>query len=173
MPTISGIPESREAAEYYFKYINRITSDNIVSVLENQLEETTALLRGISEEKSLFRYAQGKWSIRESWGHVNDAERVFTSRALWFARRLGEPMPSFDQDVAVANSAADSVSWASHVDEFRAIRSASNAFFRNLPPDAWMRSGTASGNPFTVRALAYVVAGHTVHHVAILREKYL
>ncbi len=168
-----GLPERTEAAEYYFTYIERITSADIVGVLETQTDETTAFLRGISEEKSLYRYAPGKWSIRQAWNHVNDAERVFVCRALWFARGFESPMPSFEQEIAVAAAGANEVPWARHVDEFRQIRLATLAFFRNLPPEAWKRSGTASGNPFSVRALAYIVAGHVVHHTGILRERYL
>lgn len=168
-----GVPERNEAAEYYFNYIGRIKSGDVVKVLEEQIEETTEFLRGISEEKSLYRYAPDKWSIRQMWGHVNDAERVFLFRGLWFARKLETPLPSFEQDVAVVAAESDRVPWVRHVEEFRHIRQASVAFFRDLPGDAWQRRGTASGNPFTVRALAYIIAGHVDHHVALLKEKYL
>lgn len=168
-----GLPERDEAAPYYFTYIDRIAGADIHGVLQSQAEEAPAFLRGISEEKSLYRYAPGKWSIRQMWNHVNDAERVFVSRALWFARGFETPLPSFDQEVAVDAAAADAVEWTRHVDEFRRIRMATIAFFRNLPADAWQRRGTASGNAFTVRSLAYIVAGHTVHHMTILRERYL
>jgi hypothetical protein len=106
------------------------------------------------------------------WGHVNDTERVFLMRALWFARKFDTPLPSFDQDIAVAAANSDGISWARHVEEFREIRLATISFFRNLSEEAWMRAGTASGNPFTVRACAYIVAGHVTHHEAVLREKY-
>jgi hypothetical protein len=168
-----GIPEHTEAAPYYFNYIDLITSTDITGVLESQLDETTAFLRGISEEKSLYRYAPGKWSIRQAWSHVNDAERVFVSRGLWFARGFESPLPSFDQDVAVGAARADTIPWVRHINEFHHIRLATVDFFRNLPDEAWKRSGTASGNLFTVRAIAYIVAGHTVHHMTILRERYL
>jgi hypothetical protein len=104
---------------------------------------------------------------------VNDAERVFVFRALWFARGFDSPLPSFDQNVAVSTAYSDERSWQSHVDEFRAIRAATLAFFENLPDDAWMRRGVASGNAVTVRALAYIVAGHVAHHMKILHERYL
>jgi hypothetical protein len=173
MGRMIGLPERTEAAEYYFTYIDRITSPDIVSVLETQADETAAFLSGISEEKSLYRYAPNKWSIRQAWNHVNDAERVFVYRALWFARGFESPLPSFEQEIAVRGAQADAIEWSRHVEEFRQIRRATLAFFRNLPPEAWKRSGTASGNPFTVHALAYIVAGHVVHHMGILRERYL
>jgi hypothetical protein len=166
-------PQPNEAASYYSIYIDRITSDDIVEVLAGQLDETVAFLSGISEEQSLNRYAQGKWSMRELLGHVNDTERVFTFRALWFARGFQDPLPGFDQEIGFKAAESDRISWANHVDEFRAIRSATLAFFRNLPEEAWSRSGIASDSSVTVRALAYIVAGHVSHHVAILRERYL
>lgn len=170
---MTGRPEAYEAAPYYFPYIDRITSQDVVSTLESQLEEIPVFLSGISEEKSLHRYAPEKWSIRELWNHVNDTERAFVFRALWFSRGFDSPLPSFDQNIASAAAKADEISWARHVEEFRVIRLATVALFRNLPSEAWMRSGIASGNPFTVRALAYITAGHAVHHAAILRERYL
>ena len=168
-----GPPERNEAAPYYFTYIDRISSDNIAGLLEHQLEETLAFLSGISEEKSLHRYSPGKWSIRQVLNHVNDTERVFLFRALWFARGFDSPLPSFDENICAGAARADEFSWASHVEEFRRIRLATLAFFRNLPAAAWMRSGVASGNSFTVRALAYILAGHVAHHTAILQERYL
>ncbi len=168
-----GRPQPNEAATYYSTYTDLITSDDIQSVLASQLQETSAVLSEISEEQSLHRYAPDKWSMRQLMSHVNDTERIFVSRAVWFARGFQEPLPSFDQNTCVAAAEADRVPWASHLEEFRAIRSATIAFFRNLPPEAWLRSGTASDNPFTVRALAYIIAGHVAHHVAILQNRYL
>ena len=168
-----GRPTASEAAPYYFTYIDRIQDQNIVHALEAQLDETLPLLHRISEERSLHRYAAGKWNIRELWRHVNDTERLFVFRALWFARNLPGALPSFDQEIAVSAVRCDELPWSSYVDEFREVRQASISFFRNLQADAWMRSGTASDKQFTVRALAYIVAGHVAHHSAILREKYL
>jgi hypothetical protein len=166
-------PDHSEAAEYYLTYINKVPDGDICATLERQQADTLALLRGISEEQSLHRYAPGKWSIREVVGHLNDTERVFGFRALWFARNFDSPLPSFDQNVAVPASGADERSWASHVDEFGAVRQATVALFRNLAPEAWSRRGIASGSPFTVRSLAWIAAGHVAHHAGIVRERYL
>jgi hypothetical protein len=168
-----GIPEAREAAPYYFKYIDRVQSEDVLSVLETQLDETLAFLGGIDEARSLHRYAPEKWSLRQVLNHVNDTERVFLSRAFWFARGFDSPLPSFDENASAVTAQADDFSWASHVEDFRAVRLATLTFFRNLPDEAWLRSGTASGNPFTVRALAYITAGHLTHHLGIVRERYL
>jgi hypothetical protein len=170
---MKGRPKKNEAASFYFLYTDQIAGDDAVSTLAKQLEEAPGFLRDISEEKSLYRYASGKWSIREALSHVNDTERIMTFRALWFARGMDIPLPSFDQDIAAAAAHADDVPWATHVEEFRTIRVATLFLFRNLPDEAWMRAGVASGNPITVRALAWVVAGHLNHHLAIIRERYL
>jgi hypothetical protein len=166
-------PERTEAAAYYFTYIDRIQEDNIVGVMERQLEDVGKILTSISEEKSLHRYAPEKWSIRQVLSHLNDTERAFAFRTLWFGRDFHDPLPSFDQNVSVIAARADDYSWASHVAEFRDIRRATVALFRKLPSEAWGRSGVASGNAVTVRALAYIIAGHVSHHVAILEERYL
>jgi len=166
-------PDRTEAAEYYFTYIDKVPPGDILGVLERQLTSTVVLLSGVSEERSLHRYAPGKWSLREVVSHLNDTERLFVFRALWFARGFDSPLPSFDQDVAIASAAADARAWNSHVEEFRSVRGSTLTFFRDLPAGAWPRRGTASGNPFTVRALAYIVAGHSTHHEKSIRERYL
>jgi uncharacterized damage-inducible protein DinB len=168
-----SMPARDEAAPYYFTYIDRIASDDIVGVLTNQLEEVAAFLSQISEEKSLHRYAPDKWSIRQVLNHVNDTERTFAFRALWFGRGFSESLASFDQTIAANGARADDYSWASHVVDFRDIRRATLSFFRSLPEEAWPRKGVASGNSVTVRALAYIIAGHLSHHMAILQERYL
>jgi len=170
---VTGPPEKSEAAAYYFRYIDRVPPGDIVDTLESQLGSVTALFSGISEERSLHRYAADKWSVRQLANHVADTERLFAFRALWFSRGFQDPLPSFEQDPAVAAAKADAVAWARHVEEFRAVRQATVAFFRNLPAEAWDRRGVASGNPVTVRALAYIAAGHADHHASILRERYL
>jgi hypothetical protein len=169
---LSGLPTREEAAPYYFKYIDRITDPDVVQVLDAQLPASLDYLRSFSEEGSLYRYEPGKWSVREVLGHVNDCERLFLSRAFWFARGFSSGLPSFDQNVCVSAAQADAVPWADHVEDFRIVRLGTLSFFRSLPRDAWTRRGVASDNPFTVRALAYVAAGHLEHHVAILRERY-
>ena len=149
-----------------------MTSDDPVSAIEHQLEESQALFAKISEEKSLHRYAPDKWSIRQVLNHVTDTERAFAFRALWFARGFDTPLPSYDQNIAATGAEADRTSWAAHVDEFRSVRLSTISLFKNMPSQAWTRSGIASGNPFTVRALAYIIPGHFAHHVALLRERY-
>jgi DinB superfamily len=166
-------PVRSEAAEYYFTYIDKVPDGDIRRILETQSRELPALLESIPENRSELRYAPDKWSIREVVCHLNDCERLFVFRAFWFARGFTTPLPSFDQNVAIREAGADQRTWTSHIDEFRAVRAATVAFFATLPADAWNRRGIASDNPFSVRALAYITAGHVVHHIGLLKERYL
>jgi hypothetical protein len=170
---ITARPERTEAADYYFRYIDLVPEGDVVKTLEAQIGSALPTLLSVSEEKSLFRYAPDKWSIREMMGHVNDCERLFAFRALWFARGFTDGLPSFEQDLAVANAASDMRSWRSHVDEFQALRTSTVSLFLTLPAEAWTRQGKASGYDFSVRALAFIAAGHFEHHLRILKERYL
>lgn len=166
-------PNPSEYGEYYGKYIALVPEGDYIPTFQEITATTHNLLTSISEEKSLHRYAPGKWSIRESWLHVADTERIMCYRALRFARGDEKELAGFDQDPYVALSEAQARSWRSIVEEYFAVRQATLAFYRNLPADAWTRKGVASGNPWTVRALAYTAAGHDLHHRKLLREKYL
>ena len=165
-------PQTNEAASYYFAYIDLVTSDEIVPSMKSQLDETLEFLKGISEEQSLQTYEPGKWTIRELLNHVNDGERLFLSRAFWFARGFQDSLPSFEQDLAVEAAQANQTPWSELVEEFRIVRLGTISFFKNMPDEALSRTGVASDNPFTVRALAYIIAGHVAHHPRVLREKY-
>jgi len=166
-------PQTTEAASYYFKYIDLVTSDEIVPAMEQQMSEMLQFLSGISEEQSLHSYAPGKWTIREVLNHVNDGERVFSARAFWFGRGFTDALPSFEQNVAVEMAHANNTSWADLVEEFKIVRLGTLAFFKTLPEEAWERTGVASDNPVSVRAIAYIIAGHVAHHKQVLQEKYL
>jgi hypothetical protein len=166
-------PTTNEAAEAYWGYINQIQDDDILSTLKSQLGEFKLFLDGISDEKSLTRYAPGKWSIREVVNHINDGERVFLHRALWFARGFTDAMPSFDQDICVSAAKADDTPWSKLKEEFANVRLSTLSFFETLPAEAWTKIGTASGYPVTVNALAYIIGGHLAHHRIVLTEKYL
>jgi hypothetical protein len=170
---MTGRPEASEVASYYFTYIDQVKGDDIVPIIESQLDECLKLFAAIAEEGSLHRYAPDKWSIRQVLNHMTDTERAFAFRALWFARGFDAPLPGYDQNIAATGAMADRVLWVHHVEEFRQVRLSTISLFRNMPPEAWMRSGIASDNPFTVRAMAFIIAGHVEHHVAILRDRYL
>jgi hypothetical protein len=166
-------PTSQEASEYYFRYIDLVPAGDICSVLEVQHEEALAFFRSIPEDVAAGRYEPGKWSMKAVLGHLNDCERLFVFRAFWFARGFDTPLPSFEPAVADDHAAADARSWRSHIDEFDRLRASTLDFFANLPEDAWSRQGIASEMPFSVRALAFLCAGHVIHHSRILKERYL
>lgn len=168
-----GRPQRSEASEYMLGYIDQVGEGDIREILEDQARTAAEFFATVSEETSLGRYEPGKWSMRESLGHVTDTERVFAFRALWFARNLGAPLPGFNQDDAVKMAPGDVLPWSAHAAEFAAVRAASLALFENLPDSAWERAGEASGRRFTVRAMAYIVAGHVAHHLRLFRERYL
>jgi len=165
------LPADDEAPAYYFKYIELVPRGDICAILETQRSEIPDWLSGISDEQSRFCHAPAAWSIREVVGHVNDTERVLAFRAFWFARRFDAPLPSFEQTIAAQHAGADVRAWASLLEEFRAIRGSTLAFFQHLPPDAWKRGGIASDHRFTVRALASIIAGHTIHHLGLLKQR--
>lgn len=172
LPMISP-PQPAEYNPYYGKYIALVQGDDLTGILGEQIEHSLDTFRGISEVKSLHRYAPGKWSIKETLGHVIDAERIFSYRALRFARNDQTPLPGFDQDPFVAAAASDSRPWNDLIAEFEQVRRATILFFAGLNPEAAMRTGTASGSLMSVRAAGYVIAGHELHHMAVLRDKYL
>jgi hypothetical protein len=166
-------PDRSEAADYYFKYIDLVPAGDIRATLETQRASMATLLEGIAPEKVDYRYEPDKWSVREVLGHLNDTERLFAFRAFWFARGFDTPLPSFDQHVAISHAGAAERPWKSLVEEFLSLRASTALFFRHLPADGWLRRGIASDCPFTVRALAFLGAGHVIHHVNILRDRYL
>lgn len=166
-------PDTSEYAPYYGKYIALVPGHDAVAALEDQPRETLALLSPLSEEQGNYRYALDKWSIKDMLGHVIDAERVFAYRALRFARNDQTPLASFEQDDYVRSGDFGDRRLADLIEEFVAVRRATVWLFRTLSREAWMRRGIASDNPVSVRAIAYIIAGHELHHRKILREKYL
>jgi len=166
-------PEATEYAPYYGKYILLVPDGDILKTLEDQLGATGELLRGISEVQADSRYAPDKWSIKEVAGHIIDGERVFAYRALRFARGDGTPLPGFEQDDYVRHGSFDACMLSDLASEFEYVRQGTLSLFRHLDGEAWHRRGTASDAEVSVRALAYIIAGHELHHVRILKAKYL
>jgi uncharacterized damage-inducible protein DinB len=166
-------PGPDEYAAFYGKYVTLVPDGDLCDVLGRQLEETLVLLRRIPESRGTHRYAPGKWSIKEILGHVCDTERIMTYRALCIARGDATPLPGFEQDDYVPAGGFDQRTLADLGEELSAIRRATVELFHHLDSAALERRGTANGNPFTPRALAYVVAGHERHHVGIVKARYL
>jgi len=165
-------PEPSEYAPYYERYISKVPPGDLVKLLEDQRRETQRLLAGVSDETAMHRYAPGKWSVKEVVGHVTDTERVFCYRALRFARADDQPLEGFDEKAWVPAGRFDARSLDDLAAELDTVRRATIALFRGLDAEALARRGTANNNPVTVRALAWIIAGHERHHVAILRERY-
>jgi len=168
-----GRPDRSEYDAYYETYVSRVPDGAVLDTLRAQLESTGALLDGIPAAKHGHRYAEGKWSVREVVGHVLDTERVFTYRALRFARGDATPLPGMDQDEFMAGSNFEARTLADLTDEYRHLRRASIALFASFDDTILARGGVASDCSFTVRSLLYIVAGHERHHVGVLRECYL
>lgn len=166
-------PEASEYAPEFGKYISLVQGEDVLRALGDQVEGTLATLRKVSEQDSLRRYAPGKWSVREVLGHLIDAERIFAYRALCFARNDQTELPGFEQDDYVPAARFDERAWDDILAEFEAVRRANILMFRGLDGDAWSRRGVANGNPMSVRALAYAIAGHELHHMGVIRTKYL
>jgi hypothetical protein len=145
----------------------------VAGTLERQHAETQTLLGGLSEEQGASRYEPGKWSVKELVGHLIDTERILSYRLLRIARGDRTPIEGFDQDPYVANSNAGARTLRSLASEFGHVRAATLALVRGLDDAAWSRRGTANENEVTVRALAHIIAGHELHHIRILRERYL
>jgi len=165
-------PEATEYADYYANYISKVPGSDVLSVLESQRLQMLQLFAGRSERDGSFRYAPGKWSVKEVLGHITDTERIFTYRALRIARGDQTPLPGFEQDDFVKNGAFGERTLASLAEEFGLVRSASVALFRSFPEEAWARRGVASQKEVTARALAFITAGHQMHHRIILEERY-
>jgi uncharacterized damage-inducible protein DinB len=165
-------PQPDECAPYYARYISLVQGNDILSSLDQQRRQTMMLLCARNEEDGDFRYAPGKWSAKEVLGHVCDTERIFAYRALRIARGDATPLESFEQDDYVRNGPFANRLLSDLVEEFIAVRRATLSLLRNLDEPAWMCRGVASKNEVTVRALAYMIAGHELHHRKILEEKY-
>ncbi|MEM1041850.1 MAG: DinB family protein [Bacteroidota bacterium] len=166
-------PESGEYALYYGPYLEAVPNGDLLRMLETQGAEFLDLLRAFGEARGGYRYAPGKWSVKEVVGHVADTERVFAYRALRIARADPTPLPGFEQNGYVEAAGFDRRSLADLAEEFADVRKATLKLFAGLDAPALRRAGTASGYPVTVRALAWMTAGHEQHHARILRERYL
>ena len=170
--TIIPRPGAGEHDPYYGRYISRVEGDDALAALITQIGGTMRLLERAGEARALHRYAPDKWSVKQVIGHVSDSERVFAYRALRFARGDRTPLPGFDETLYVPEGRFDDRPLADLALELRAVRAASIALFAALGPEALARTGTANDTPMSVRALAWTIAGHELHHRGLLIERY-
>lgn len=167
-------PDSSEYQEFYAGYIRKVADESdLRSLMLAQIVDVERLQMTPGEERSKFRYAEGKWSVREVIGHITDAERIFGYRVLRIGRGDETPLPGFEENAYVSAGEFDQRTLASLVSEWRQVREATIRLIEGLPSTAWERRGTASGWPVSARAVAWITAGHTAHHLAVLRERYL
>jgi hypothetical protein len=166
-------PNPEEYAVYYGKYIDLVENKNIVHILEDQIDELKEFLNPIDEEKSKYRYAEGKWSIREVIGHIIDTERIFAYRALCIARADKNALPGFDQDYYVVNSNHHDIKIERLEEEFFAVRLSNILLFETFSEEMLSRTGIANNNKLSVKAASFIIAGHFKHHLNVLKEKYL
>lgn len=165
-------PEPTEYAPYFDKYVSKVPGTDVVSLLESQRLQTAQLFAASTERDGNFRYAPDKWTVKEIVGHVTDSERIFAYRALCIARGDQTALPGFEQDDYIKTANFGERTLADLVQESAIVRSASVALLRSFDADAWGRRGTASSHPISVRALAFIIAGHELHHREILKERY-
>jgi hypothetical protein len=166
-------PPATEYAPAFERYLARVPEADVLAVLAGQARELPGTLGSVRGEGERFRYAEGKWSIREVLGHMIDAERIFGYRAVSIARGEKASLPGFDENAYVEAGSFDDYPLPELLAEFSLVREGHLALFRHLRPEAWLRIGSANGHPHSVRAMAFVMAGHVRHHLSVLTERYL
>jgi hypothetical protein len=172
MPTYAKRPETGEFAPFYAPYITRVPEGDIADILESQIKTHTAKLRTIPEERGTFRYQPGKWSINDVVNHMSDTERVQSYRLMRVARGDKTPLPGFEENDYAAIAGADGRDLSEIIDELEAVRRATILLVRSFDPEVWPRRGVANTYDVSAQALAYIIAGHELHHMNILRERY-
>jgi uncharacterized damage-inducible protein DinB len=165
-------PAADESITYYHRYIDKVPDEDIAGQLTAQLREIERMFESVTDRDALFRYAEGKWSIKEILGHLSDVERIFSYRLLRIARGDSTPLPGFDENAYTPAGRFDERPLPMLLAEFRAVRQSTAALIEGLPAEAWDQRGSASDHPITTRALAYIIVGHVIHHLGVLRERY-
>ncbi len=166
-------PSADEFAPFYANYVSGVPDGDITEILEAQARELVELLGRLDVARAEYRYAPGKWSVKEVVGHITDTERIFAYRALRISRGDATPLAGFDQDTYVAGAHFDRRDLGSLLAEFQTVRAATVSLFRSMTEEESRRAGSANATPVTARALAFIAAGHERHHSRILRERYL
>jgi len=166
-------PAETEYAPYYQSYVNQVNENDVIAVLRSELDDLDVLLDRVPNDKETYAYAEGKWTIRQMIGHLIDGERVFGYRAFCIARGEKQNLPGFEQDDYLQTAPYNNIDLEDLLSEMRLVRLSNIAMFRTLDEEAWQRVGLANNNEVTVRAIAFIMAGHVRHHMNILRERYL
>jgi uncharacterized damage-inducible protein DinB len=170
--TLSDRPDASEHAPYFARYVVQVPDGDIVSTLRSAGEELIAAFQAIPESKGGYQYAEGKWSVRTVMGHIIDAERIFSYRALRVARGDATPLPGFEENSYAETANSDARTVADLANEMAAVRASTVRLLESFPDEAWTRRGVASNAEVSTRALAWITAGHALHHLRVLRERY-
>jgi hypothetical protein len=166
-------PDSSEYFEYFQTYISKVPKNDVVAALAESGKQFSSFLKAIPEDKADYKYEPGKWCIKEVVNHVSDAERVFVYRALTFSRNDKAVLPGFDEELWVPESNAANRSFDSLIKEYENVRSATLSFYEGLTEEMSKRKGNANNHEISVRALGFIIAGHEMHHMRIIKERYL
>lgn len=166
-------PNPKDFPEFYRRYINEVIDKNIISYLSEQKTIAVSFFNSIGEEKSKYRYKENKWSIKEILGHVCDAERLFTARALHFARNEKQALPGFDEDEYVSQANFDKILLKQLVEDFSVMRDSNISLFNTFDAEIFERKGTANNTEYTVASILYIITGHLDHHIKIIKKRYL
>ena len=166
-------PGNQEYAAYYQQYINKVSDNDLLKALEENKEQLVKLAGSVPADKADFRYAVGKWSIKEVLSHMSDTERIFAYRALRFARNDKAPLTGFDEEEYAPESNASGRTIGSITDELLKVREATIALFSSFSEPMFMRNGTANNNVISVSAIGFIITGHAIHHMDVISEKYL
>jgi hypothetical protein len=166
-------PSPTSYAVYFQRYVDQVPENDLIPAFKNQTAGIDIFLSSITEEKSAYAYAEGKWSIKELLQHIIDTERIFNYRALCFARGEKANLPGFEENDYAANSYANSRSWKSLTAEFLAVRKSTELLFESFNEAVINNAGFSNNNPNTVASLGFIIAGHYYHHKKILLERYL
>ncbi|MFZ7942993.1 MULTISPECIES: DinB family protein [Bacillaceae] len=166
-------PLESEYPEYYVSYVKLVSEGDLLEILKENLAEMTNLFDRISEENGKFRYASGKWSVKEVLGHMTDTERIMSYRLLRVGRGDQTPLAGFNENDYINGSQFDQISNKTILEDFTAVRHATITLIQTMAAEAWNRTGIANGTEITTRAIAYIIAGHAIHHTNIIRERYL
>ncbi|RMH65438.1 MAG: DinB family protein [Calditrichaeota bacterium] len=166
-------PAREEYNAYYHEYIKQVPDGHILDILEKQADLMGRFFANISEEQGLLRYEPGKWSIKEIVGHLLDVERIFAYRAFRFSRNDKTDLPGFDQNSYVPKGRYDTQDLSELIEAFYVLRKATINMFKGFDAEMWEARGTANGSEMSVRAVAWLLAGHLIHHMKVIQSRYL
>lgn len=165
-------PDKEEYASFYEGYVGLVPEGNVIEILEQQADKVSTAIRSLTEEQGNYRYSEGKWSVKEVFGHLIDNERIMSTRLLRIARGDATPLPGYEQDLFMAGHPFEAYSTDDLAEEYAAVRHATIVMLRRLSPEAWLRKGIVNNYTASARSITCVIAGHELHHLSVLQDRY-